>query len=407
MSIVKFKKNKNPRNKIVIGIASFALLLIILSITRTIFGMGYRTIRAEADVLVDRIDGTALVIKSEKVYDIKNSGSVEFLKEEGMKVAVGEDIIRVTNINEDLDQQLDIVEKQLSDLGIDYYSKEENLNLLEDIQEKINLGNYNDINEYLEDLDISKDSNLVAENLESLLIRQEELKSQIDNSNRSSSSDVSGILSYEIDGYEDVLKAQDFENYRYDSLDFSKITEKLKENTKTDEAKATNTQYKIIDDYIWYIAQKIEDERILEFEEGQVYNIQISEEGPLRARIVVVNSEETKGVILLEIRDKLHEYYDRRIIDLSLIKNETNTYKLPSRSIVEKDGKAGVYINHIYGMVRFVPVNIVGEYDDITHVSRGNNDAYITIDGEEVRTITQFDEIFLYPSNIEEDQILR
>lgn len=406
MSLVEFKKKKKPKNRLVIGIAVCVILLIILGITRNIFGIGYRTTTAEPDILLDKIDGTGLVIKSENVYDSSSSGSIEFLKEEGSKVAVGEQIISVTTGNKELVEQLEILDKQIQDLGIDYYSDEENVNILEIIQEKINQENYNDIYEYLEGLD-SGSENLIGENLESLLIKREELVSKIESSRKTTSSNQSGILSYEVDGYEEVLKPQDFESYKYDSLELDKVKENLEKKIGFNDEEGVNSLYKIIYDYVWFIAFQIDNDRILEFDEGQVYTIRTGENESLRGRIVAVNLDKSKGVIVIEFRDKLHEYYNKRIIDLSLIVKETRTYKIPSQAIVEKDGQVGVYINHIYGIVRFVPVNIVKEEEKITHISRGNNDAYITIEGEEVKTVTQFDEIFLNPSNIEEEQILR
>lgn len=408
MALVEFKKNKNPKNKIIMGIGAFVLLLIILSITRTIFGMGYRTTTATPSVIVDKIDGTGLVIKSEKVYSATSSGTVEPLKEDGEKIAVGKEIVNVITTNEDILAQLDHIEKQIEDLGVKYYSEEENENLLEDIQEKINQGNYNDINDYLEEKNSStQNSNLVSENLEALLIKQQELNELLDGANHAIVSEDAGILSYEVDGYEEILKPLNFENYNYAALNFDEIRESMKDKENSEEVTGGSPLFKIIDNYVWYIALKIDDARILEFEEGQGYDVQLNEEETVRGKIVAINAEESKGVIVIEFKDQLHEFYNSRIVTVGMIKSETNAYEIPTRSLIEKDGQAGVYINHVYGIVRFVPVNILGEDDDITYVDKGNNDAYITIEGEEIRTITQFDEIFLNPSNLEENQILR
>lgn len=410
MALVEFKRNKNPKNKIVMGITAFIVLIILVGLTRTIIGIGHKTITPNPTVLFDEIEGRALVIKSEKVYKSGGTGSIEHLASEGDKVPVGLEIVKISTSNEEIKSQLESVEKQLEELGIEHYSDEENSGLLEDIQKKISQGNYSDISSYLENLEASEENdNLISEKLEGLLKKQNELSGFLEELKIPTLSEDSGIVSYKIDGYEEILKPTDFEKYTYDTLDFDTIEEKL----VSEESKETTTGgspiFKILDDYTWYLALKIEDERILEFEEGQVFDFRLNDEGTTIGRLVAVNVNDSNGVLVIRFRDKLYEFYENRIMDISLIKSESNSFEIPSRSIVTKDGQAGVYINHIYGVVRFVPVLILyeDEENDITYVDRGNSKAYITIDGEEVRTVTQYDEVFLNPNNFKEDQILK
>lgn len=408
MSLVEFKKKKDPKNKIIIGIGLVVGLLIIFSISRAIFGIGYRTSNAIPTTLYDKVSLTGLIIKSEKIYNSTASGSVEYIENEGEKVSVGKEIVNIVATNEDILAQLDEVEKQIEELGIDYYSNEEDSSLLDEIQKKISQGNYNDINEFLKDKDINNESNnLISDNLETLLIKQKELKQLVDGSSIAIYSNDSGLVSYKIDGYEEILKPINFENYKYNALDFKEIETKMVSSKDNEVISGGKPLFKIIDDYHWHIALKFEDERILEFEEGQSYNIQFNDDEIVRGRIIAINLEDSKGVIVFEFKDKLHEYFNERVMEASLIKSQTNSLQIPTSSIVDKDGQAGVYINHIYGIVRFVPVNILEEDGDITYLDRGDSEAYISIGDEKVRTITQFDEVFINPSNLEENQILK
>lgn len=408
MSLVEFKKKKDPKNKIIIGIGIVVGLLIIFSISRAIFGIGYRTSNAIPTTLYDKVSLTGLIIKSEKIYNSTASGSVEYIENEGEKVSVGKEIVNIVATNEDILAQLDEVEKQIEELGIDYYSNEEDYSLLDEIQKKISQGNYNDINEFLKDKDLNNESNnLILDNLETLLIKQKELKQLVDGSSIAIYSNDSGLVSYKIDGYEEILKPINFENYKYNALDFKEIETKMVNSKDNEVISGGKPLFKIIDDYHWHIALKFEDERILEFEEGQSYNIQFNDDEIVRGRIIAINLEDSKGVIVFEFKDKLHEYFNERVMEASLIKSQTNSLQIPTSSIVDKDGQAGVYINHIYGIVRFVPVNILEEDGDITYLDRGDSEAYISIGDEKVRTITQFDEVFINPSNLEENQILK
>lgn len=410
MALVEFKRKKNPKNKIVIGITALIVLIIVVGLTRTIIGIGHRTVTPKPTVLYDEIEGRGLLIKSEKLYKSRATGNIDYVANEGDKVAVGHEIVNISTSNEEIKSQLESVEKQLEELGIEHYSHESDSGLLEDIQKKISQGNYSEVSSYLEDLEASDENgNLISEKLEELLKKQNELSSHLEDLKLATLSEDSGIVSYNIDGYEEILRPADFEKYTYDTLDFKTIEENLADKSSNESTTGGNPIFKIIDDYTWYIALKIEDERILEFEEGQVFDIKLDDEVTALGRITAINENKSNGVMVIRFRDKLFEFYDNRLMDISLVKSKSNSFEIPSRSIIIKDGQAGVYINHIYGVVRFVPVLILyeDEENDITYVDRGNSKAYITIDGEEVRTVTQYDEVFLNPNNFKEDQILK
>lgn len=406
MAVIEFKKKK-PKDKALTIILIIVILLFLLFLIRYVYGLRFKTTSVESFLSSDRIDGTGVLIRSEKVYISPTSGRVEFLVNEGEKVPVGKEVVSVRGINESLLSQIETIEKNIEELSINYYDSEENLILLDDIQDKINQGNYSDISEYLDDR-INDDGNktLIAMNIEELLKKQDELSKLLDHSNRSNHSEHAGIISYEIDGLEQVLKPKDFENYSYDKLDLDKIGQindpKLIENIS-----GGSPLFKVIDDYIWHIALKVDDERILEFDEGQAFNVELKRGNILRGEIVKINLEDLRGVMIIEFKDGLHEYYNDRVMDISLIKSQTKAYSIPSESILVKDGQDGVYINHIYGLVRFMPVKIIGEDGNVTYVEQGDSSGYITLDGEKVRTITKFDEVFLYPSSLEENQILK
>lgn len=408
MTVVEFRKKKKPKNKIALGICALIILLFFFLIGKYISGLKYRTTTAEPFLFLERIEGTGLVIRSEKVYSSTSSGSIKYLVNEGEKVPVGHGIVSISSSRDEILAQIENLEKQIDDLNINHYSSEGNINILEDIQEKVVHGDYNGIYEYLDErISNEEDKTLIAENLESLLKKQDELEQVLEASSIINYSANAGIISYEIDGLEDILKPKGFENYTYEYLDSENINMEEKEFNPTKKVVGGSPIFKIIDDFVWHLAIKVDDGRILEFEEGQVYRVELTDKHSLKGKIVKINRDNAKGVIVIEFKDGLHEFYNERFMKVSIIKSQTNTYKLPTDCIIQKDGQDGVFINHIYGLVKFVPVNIIHEEDDIAYVGQGNNNGNITLNGEEVKTINKFDEIFLYPSNLEEYQIIR
>jgi len=155
---------------------------------------------------------------------------------------------------------------------------------------------------------------------------------------------------------------------------------------------------------------KIDNTRDIEnYEEGK--SIVVSSKdigGELRGRIIKINKNGNKGTILCKFDRDFQYYYDKRIVNADIILGKYESYKIPKRGLTELDGVKGVYIRDVSGVVRFRPVDLIMEDDEYVYISVGDRDGRISIgkDGERVKTVTQFDEILLNPSKVQEGMII-
>lgn len=427
MSYEKREKTRRKRKFFRTIIISFVLLYLIFRSVPSLLASNAKTVLPEKGTLIEKISTHGFVIKHETVVRSNSSGELEFSSTEGERVAAGVEIANINSLNDtsSLKQELLQIEESIS--ALEKSEKETKLivnekekiqelqkTLIDELQNVIASSKFDEV--YLlksqlavydeKDKDISFATTLVGQSIENLKSKRDSINSEIRNNHIKYYSSYGGIISYKIDGYEEIYLPKDFENYTYDKLVFKELEDsELKSTVAVGEP-----IFKIIDNLEWYIAIKIDDlKQINAFNVGDTIKITIKEDKQeLKGKIVSINLSENKGVIVTKFNAMLHNFYNMRFAEVSVIKYKKEGYKIPTKSIVDKDSIKGVYIKDKSGIVKFRPINIIGEDDNYTYVDIGDNYGNIVIKGQEqpMKTITLFDEIFLNTSSIKEGQIL-
>ncbi len=399
----------------------FLVYLIIRSIPIAL-AKNAKTILPEQDILIKSIETQGILIKSEKVYTTVGGIDGNAQKLEGKRVPVGYKVANVSLLRDvsglkeelkEIEDTINILSK--SDKELELFEKdkmkvqESQENLVKTLQEKINNSDYSSIREIKEGLeqssdkiaDLSPSTTLIGQSLDSLNKRKEDILEEINSNTVMYTTSTAGILSFKVDGYENLYIPKDFENYTYENLDIPKELKRKEENDFTG--------FKIIDNFQWYMGLKIDDiKNLKEYEVGDFLHIRIKDDDrELTGRIVAINKSGNKMVVILRFNAYLEDYFDLRFPSVDIILSEKKGFKIPTKSILDKEGQKGVYIKEFNGIVKFRPISIIDSNKDYTFVNIGKN-GYIDIKGYEkpVQTINLYDEIFLNPSIIEEGQIL-
>lgn len=429
MSYEKREKNRRKRRVFRTAIISFVLIYLIFRAVPSLLASNAKTILPEKGTLIEKLSTQGFVIKNETVIKSTSNGELQTSSTEGQRLSAGVEVASVNSLNDtsslkeelsQLEESISALEKSEIETKIILNEKEKILemkdSLVNELQNAIATGNFDEI--YLlksqlslydeKNKDISFSNTLVGQSIENLKSKRDSINSEIKSNNIKYYSSHGGIISYVLDGYEENYLPKDFENYTYDKL----VLKELKDmDTKTKSAITVGEPiYKIIDNFEWYIAMKIEDLKQIEgFEVGNNIKITLEKDKrELKAKIVSINPSDKKGVVVVRLNTMLHDFYNIRFPKVDIIKSKKEGYKIPTKSIVDKDSIKGVYIKDKSGIVKFRPIIIIGEDDNYTYVDIGDNSGNITIEGQKqpVKTITLFDEIFLNTINIKEGQIL-
>ncbi len=412
MSYGKRQKSRKRRQAFRIIFIIFIFLYFIIRSIPSILAKNAKTILPEKGLLIEKLNTSGVIIKHETLINATINGEININSIEGKRIAAGTEVASINSLKDtsSLKQELLQIEESISALEksstetsllinenekIQYISK----SLVNELQRMIALGKYDEIYLLKEQLalycekaqDASLSNTLVGQSLESLEAKRDSIKDEINKKHVKYYTNNGGIISYNIDGYEDVFLPKEFENYTFDRLEFNNI---LKITSDKSTISVGEPICKIIDNFQWYIALKLEDiNEIKDIEVNKSLNFIIKDhEDELNGRIIAINTTGNKAVIVLELTTMLHDYYNLRFPKVEIIKFKKEGYKIPSQAIVDKDSLKGVYIKNKSGIVKFIPINILGQDSNYT---------YVNIDD-----ISMFDEIFISPTKIKEGQIL-
>lgn len=427
MAYEERKKRRLRKRKIkrILVLCVFGYL--ILKSISGVMAKNARTILTEEHKLVDSKEAQGVLIMEESVFEVTDGDSTKDGHLEGQRVPVGYKISEasflsdVSTLKEELkhiDETIEVLSKSNKENQILEKDKKEiskdQEKLIQDLKDKIHVGDYSDIDKIKDSIgkgnnkisDYLSNNTLINQSLESLNSRRDILLEQINGNNLIYTSPMAGMLSYKIDGYEKLFIPKDFENYTYDNLNIPR-------NTKQRDKKDDFNGFKIINNFEWYIALKIEDSKDMKsYEVGNsiILNLLSNKEHieeNIRGTVVAINDSNEKKVIVVKFTTNLEDYYEERFPEVSIIMSTQNVYKLPKKTLIDKEGQIGVYIKELNGIVKFKPLSIIEEHKDYVYVDKGD-EGYIEIEGykDPIKTITPYDEIFANPLNIKEGQIL-
>lgn len=362
------------------------------------------------------------VIRNETVVQGNNykNGMVQ-IKSEGERVAKGDSIFRYYSNNEEnlvkKIQELDVKIQEAMENETDLFKGD--MKLLENqIEQKLievsNLKDIQKISEYKKDINtkITKKAK-IAGSLSpagSYLRKLIDERSSYENSLNSGAEYVtapeSGIVSYRVDGLENVLTLESFSTLN------KKFLEDL--NLKTGEIVATSSESgKIIDNFEAYIATNLQSDKAKEAKVGDTVKLRLSNSEELTAKIDYIIDDENSKLIIFKITNGLELLSNYRKITFDVIWWNYSGLKVPNEALIKEKAKTGTAAaegKDIYYIVR----NRMGYTDKILVKVLKQNSLYSIISNytteelkeqlgytdtelKQVKTIVIHDEIVLNP----------
>lgn len=423
----ELKRKKKKRFQI--ALISFIFLYLFIRSVPSVFGSAFKTILPESINIEDKVIAEGIIIKKENLYKADAEGKVELIINEGERVAAGSRVANLILLNdtstlnqelEELDKKIEVLSQTEKDSEIikdDEEKVEENIEeTIYELQNSIIQGDYKNteilkgkISIYsTKQKDITGENTLISQSLDSLKVKQNEIKEQISNNTISYFPGQAGIVSFKIDNFEEIYSFNHKDNFTYSDFKLVSNKEESVENNKN--VKVGDPIFKIIDNFKWYMMIKVDDSKTIDgYKEGDSIVLTSKDiEGELKGIIKSIGKEKGKALIQCEFNTDFYDYYDKRFIDVNIIKYKYDGFKIPTKSIVDKDGQKGVYIKDISGIIKFKPVEILKEEDKITYIKSGDKNNEINIKGSDkpLKTVAIFDEILRNTINVKEGMVI-
>jgi putative membrane fusion protein len=407
------QKNKNNSNIVKVLIVLLLISFILYYIDNLKVSIDSYT--AEIDILEDKIQTKAVVIKNEEVYFSDYSGSVKYYFEEGDRVKKGALLatIYLNNQASKINEEVDKIEKAIISKESNLDS-ENNVEILKNIEEEIqNLILENNKEEALKIIEAYKNQvNYKNEytnlSLEELKEKKEALISSLSENNINIYSQKSGMVSYQMDNVENIYNIEKLD--RYNSGDYNLLEIKTDVLRQDDEVSYGDPVIKIINNFNWYLLFNAEISRNIETESLNVRLNKIEE--IVKAQIYKKNKTSDKTFLILNIDKYFNEFINDRYIDIELILDRYEGIRIKNSSIVEKGNQKGVYVIGASKIVRFYPIKPKGIGEEYLIIDEGsshtiNSRGQIEINGENYYTVKLYDKIISNPDDVKEGEILR
>ncbi|BEP29487.1 HlyD family efflux transporter periplasmic adaptor subunit [Helicovermis profundi] len=401
----KFNVLKLLRSLLIIAIVIFLGLRLFVNFILT----DNLTYKAKYDELNLESTYSGVIFRKEEIINTNASGAIKYFVNEGEKIKKGYKVAEITHekVEEDI-----VSEKSESDL-IEFQKKikidisvidGEIDSLKQRILESVDEKNYVQLSDLKNKLLLKLDKRSLIEKNKKLIDNGSSSfkESYIGNANANVGdkvnfySPISGIVSFYIDNLEPNLTIENIYNINYSELmdrDFS-----LKSLTSSRLA-AKSPVYKIVDNSLWFLVCVI-DKKDLNFYDKNQKIVAMIDSNKLDARVADVFVSSDKAALVLKISQQYEDFYKKRFVKATIIRNNFNGIKIKNTSIVSKNNVLGVYILGINNKANFRPIKILGKDDKYSIVK----DGYIYIDDENkrVRTIDLTDEIVIDAASVKE-----
>ena len=352
------------------------------------------------------------VIRNEKVVKGENyKNGIMQIKAEGEKAAKNENIFRYYSTNEEnlkkkieeLDQKVQEVIK--NDEGL--FSSD--MKLLENqIDEKVadinQITDATKLTEYKKEINdlITKKAQIAGalspkgSYLNKLIEERKKYESQLNSGAEYVTAPMSGIVSYKVDGLEDVLTTENF----------SALSKEYLENLdlKTGKIVATSQESgKVIDNFFCYIATISTSNEAKNAEIGKKIKVRLANNVEVTAEITnLIKEDENEVVIILKIEKQIEELINYRKISFDLIWWDDSGLKVPNQAIVKVDDLDYVVRNRAgYLSKILVKVKKQGEKYSIVESYSSEELTKLGFSNEEIakyKKISLYDEILLHPN---------
>ncbi len=415
------KPNKRGISKIIISVVLVLFFLLLLNYIPKILTKDVSTVLPIDFEYKEILPTQGVIIKNERLYFSETNGEVYGIVDEGIRVPVGIEIARVISLKDmtSYKSELDKIESLINQIDINDSGTSEKLSSKDDIENTL----INEIQLNIQNRTYSSIKNLKGKllfvldnksnmqytddleklNNKQLIDKKNQLLQQISTYNERLFSRDSGIVSYDIDYYEEVLNLSDLDNIseRIFAHDINANVENL------DDKKAV---FKIINGHEYYIAiklPKVEASLLSGKDKLEIETID-SDDKKINLKVPVIQSysKGTEEIFILKVNEFLESFYKYRFIDLDIVTFKKDSFKIPLESIITNNNQQGVFVKSFYDVVVFRPIVINAKDEDFAYVSKGDTNNRIELGNKYYKTINEFSEIIMKANLVTDGQIL-
>jgi|GEM_PF-910947 len=389
------------------------------------FAFKIETDMVKYDSMENAVSTQGLLIKNEWTMALPGDAAADYKVNEGDRVAIGKPILKI-NKNDGMDENISIKIEKINERIEEIQKAEADNNFFAADKGKVNASIQNNLNELkaateagnfskLEEIkgelsaDVYKKSliygteSFSGQNLEQLLQEKATLEQIQKNNLNVVYARTSGLVSYELDGYEQVLKPENIQALT--TANVLKVQEEITAKKKDKKAEKIEG-VKVVDNFEWYIAAVIPQGVLSKDDIGRNIRVRFTDyNGTVVSGTLnnLAQGDEKGSLIIVKTDEQLKDFQRIRTANVEIITRYSEGLIVPKKCIIEKGGLQGVFIERS-GIAKFVPVKIVISGDDEALVANLSKDdkGYQSNNYE----LKPYDRVITSVNKIKEDQML-
>lgn len=363
------KKRRPKYGRIVISLAVFGIFIyFIVKLGIDLFYNDQKTYLVEIGNLNIENQYQALVLRNELVVDTNLTGKITYFANEGEVVEKNHQIAEIFNDgSEAVVEEASEREQNRKKIEFDYNLLEYDITTLKnEILFQMTAGQYNlipslkqQLIQKLERLDkLQNENKFLSNRTASYSEKTIGEGTLMEGQKQAIYAPASGVLTYKMDGYEDFLTIDNLYNINYDEISSLELKESSLVHSTV---KPKDKLFKIVDNANYFIAAVVPNDEIDTYKNVQSISA-IIDGKTLQGEVYDVFTNNEKAVAVIQLREGFDGFFSRRLINCSIVRENYRGLKIFMDSIVNIDGKIGVYTVDKERKLVFTPVKILG-YD--------------------------------------------
>lgn len=343
----KSKLNKkNVITNIIVILIAIAIMIVMFRTVLQLFMQPTELFVVEKGNLRLEETADAYIIRNEVVLKGENyKNGMEKVKTEGKKVAKKDTVFRYyVNGEDELKKRIEEIDNKILEVQdteiINYSSEIKNIkNQIKEILEEMSkTNNIEDLKIYKKEISEcnSKIVKIIGENtkkgsyLRDLINEKEKYEKKLEDNAEIIKAKESGIISYRVDGYEDILKPNKFKSLSKEFLENLDL--------RTGELiEPSNEKGKIVTSFDTYLATVLNSDAARKAKVGDKLKIDIGNNTSVKAEIISIKVEnENERLIIFKIIDLSEDILNYRKISVDIVWWSYSGLKVPKSALIKE-----------------------------------------------------------------------
>ena len=403
-------KDKKTQKKYIIYLIFAIIIIYIFYSIYLLLRSPNETVLVDDGSLTLEESATGYIIREETVLTGNNyKNGLTAILTEGERAAKNQTIFRYSSSNEEeIKSKIEEINLKIQEA----LSKEGTIpstdirNLEKQIDEKLqNLNEITDtqtIEEYKKEIEeiISKKARIAGSlsqrgsYIQDLSKQKEEYEQKLTEGSEYINAPEAGVVSYRVDGLEDILTPDDFSNLTEESLENLGLTTGKIISTSTESGK-------IINNFNCYLATILSSESAKQAELDEKVTLTVSSGNEISANIkYIAEQDNDKVLIVFELNTLTEELIQYRKISFNITWWSYSGLKVPNTSIIEDEKGLKYVIRKKADLSEKVLVKVLKKNDKYSIISTYNTEELnqLGVDSQSYSKISQYDTILLYPN---------